>query len=115
MTDTQFWILALIGTVTCVLLALLLKREMPSAAAAPGIPAPASQATAPHSHHIYAVHREEGGSITETELRNGMLDPANHAEVSRYLSSGPDHGIHWHDGRVEWGTVKEPPKIDPAE
>jgi hypothetical protein len=57
-----------------------------------------------HNPHIYTVRRTEAGHERVEELRNAMLDPANHAKAGAALRS-PDTGVEWHDGQVEWGKA----------
>jgi len=110
MTDTQFWVLALIGLVQCILLALILKRDMPPIATVSDIRASATGNTASgmHSHHIYGCKLVGGEWQDVEELRNGMQDPANHERMKFYLSNGSEHGIRWNDGRVEPGSDPTP-------
>jgi len=58
-----------------------------------------------HSPHVHVVRKKENGEPERIrELKGGTLDPANHAEIGAALNSGPDCGIEWNAGNVEWGT-----------
>jgi len=79
-----------------------LRRKSPAGV----IPATSPPVThAMHDPHIHIVERREGKPVIVETLRNGMLDPANHAKVGAVLASGhPDCGIQWHGGEsnIEW-------------
>ena len=84
------------------ILALFLIRKKPATGRVPFTPEGLRPA---HSPHVHVVRRKANGEAERVrQLKGGTLDPANHAEIGAALSSGPDCGIEWNAGNVEWGT-----------
>lgn len=66
-----------------------------------------SSITDHHNPHIYIVQRDGSSYKRIQELTNGHTASAdNHQAMKDALASGPDIGIEWNNGRIEWGVDK---------
>lgn len=108
MTNAQFWIIALIGVVQCILLALLVKREMSPTFSSSQVQPPNAHS---QSHHIYGCQLINNEWQDVEELRSGMNDHTNHERVKWFLSNGPAYGIRWSDGHIELGSESTTPLV----
>lgn len=113
MTDHQFWALVAIGIAQCILLARLLPKDVAQT------PTPPCDAASPafinHNPNLFIVRRVGDGHERTEELIRGMNETHNRQRVTNALHSGPDIGVEWNDGHIEWGVEKQEPKLDPVE